>query len=222
MPSVRPPPRRRLRWAIGARALGLAACMGRTIHLGDKAPRPYHFDTPQLVAELASNARTDNPTLTADLLEIYFTRTATPATATSGSPAQRPERCRSTRRRPSRRSTPLVRDQLGDLGRRPDALVRLGSQRRRRKHRHLEVEPAEPIRVLVDAGQRGRAEHARRGHPAAARPARPGHAAVVEAGDVGDLPDVPGDAARARAPRSASRCSSPSWRSRTAAPSTVF
>ena len=50
-----------------------AACTGKTIALGAKAPSPYHFGTPQLVAELASNARTDNPTLTGDLLEIYFT-----------------------------------------------------------------------------------------------------------------------------------------------------
>ncbi len=38
-------------------------------------PRRYHFDPPRLVTELRSDApvRTDNPTLTADLLEIYFT-----------------------------------------------------------------------------------------------------------------------------------------------------
>ena len=36
-------------------------------------PQPYHFDTPVIVAELASPSRTDNPTLTGDLLEIYFT-----------------------------------------------------------------------------------------------------------------------------------------------------
>ncbi len=60
---------------------------------------PYHFDTPVLVAELASPSRTDNPTLTGDLLEIYFTTDrvsgngdvwfATRATATApfGTPA---------------------------------------------------------------------------------------------------------------------------------------
>jgi len=50
-----------------------SACVGRTNSLGDKDPRPFHFERPQIVAELASSARTDNPTLTADLLEIYFT-----------------------------------------------------------------------------------------------------------------------------------------------------
>ncbi len=50
-----------------------AACTGQTVSLGDKEPRPYHFETPKLVPELASTARTDNPTLTADLMEIYFT-----------------------------------------------------------------------------------------------------------------------------------------------------
>jgi len=59
---------------IGALApMILAACTGKTIALGSRDPAPYHFDTPKIVPELASNARTDNPTLTADLLEIYFT-----------------------------------------------------------------------------------------------------------------------------------------------------
>jgi hypothetical protein len=60
--------------AIGVIALlVLAACTGKTIALGSRDPAPYHFETPKIVPELASNARTDNPTLTADLLEIYFT-----------------------------------------------------------------------------------------------------------------------------------------------------
>jgi len=54
-------------------AAACAACTGRTVSLGDKEPRPYHFETPKIVGELASTARTDNPTLTADLMEIYFT-----------------------------------------------------------------------------------------------------------------------------------------------------
>src|SRR5260221_8534676 len=53
--------------------LGSACTAGRTVSLGDRSPRPYHFDPPQPVPELASLARSDNPTLTADLLEIYFT-----------------------------------------------------------------------------------------------------------------------------------------------------
>jgi hypothetical protein len=58
--------------ALACAAAG--ACTGQTIALGDRMPRPYHFETPQIVAELRSPlARTDNPTLTADLLEIFFT-----------------------------------------------------------------------------------------------------------------------------------------------------
>jgi hypothetical protein len=76
MPSVRPAAKATsLHRAIAALAsLGLAACTGQTLDLGDGAPRPYHFEIPQLVTELRSDAaRTDNPTLTADLLEIFFT-----------------------------------------------------------------------------------------------------------------------------------------------------
>jgi hypothetical protein len=53
----------------------LAACgAGQVVTIGSREPQPYHFDTPRVVAELAAPAdRTDNPTLTGDLLEIYFT-----------------------------------------------------------------------------------------------------------------------------------------------------
>jgi len=63
------------RWAIATLATAAAAaCTGRTHDLGDNPPRAYHFETPRIVSELAFPlARTDNPTLTADLLEIYFT-----------------------------------------------------------------------------------------------------------------------------------------------------
>jgi WD40-like Beta Propeller Repeat len=67
------------RWAIATLAaigsLAAAACTGKTHDLGDNPPRAYHFETPEIVAELAffPFARTDNPTLTADRLEIYFT-----------------------------------------------------------------------------------------------------------------------------------------------------
>src|SRR5262245_10250456 len=72
-PDARPAP-----WAIaaiGALAATSAACKGETFSLGRSMPRGYHFEVPQLVTELASGApaRTDNPTLTADLLEIFFT-----------------------------------------------------------------------------------------------------------------------------------------------------
>jgi hypothetical protein len=72
MPSVRPPgPLAPL--AAVALASAVAGCNGETLTLGKIAPAPYHFDPPQIVSELRSDVRTDNPTLTADLLEIVFT-----------------------------------------------------------------------------------------------------------------------------------------------------
>ena len=86
--------------ALIALAICSASCTaGKTVSLGHEMPVPYHFDTPVLVPELASPSRTDNPTLTGDLLEIYFTTDrvsgngdvwfATRATATApfGTPA---------------------------------------------------------------------------------------------------------------------------------------
>lgn len=46
---------------------------GPLLVLGDREPPGYRFDPPQLVAELSVSAKTDNPTLTADMLEIFFT-----------------------------------------------------------------------------------------------------------------------------------------------------
>jgi hypothetical protein len=54
-------------------ALACACSGGKVVVLGSSSPIPYHFDTPVLLTELASPSRTDNPTLTGDLLEIYFT-----------------------------------------------------------------------------------------------------------------------------------------------------
>jgi hypothetical protein len=55
-------------------ALGAAACQsGRTLVLGYAMAQPYHFGPAQIVPELATTTRTDNPTLTGDLLEIFFT-----------------------------------------------------------------------------------------------------------------------------------------------------
>ncbi len=54
-------------------ALASACSGGKVVALGSSSPIPYHFDAPVLVPELASTSRTDNPTLTGDLLEIYFT-----------------------------------------------------------------------------------------------------------------------------------------------------
>ena len=76
MPPSVPGPRP-VAWAIAtlAAAAAVAGCSGQTLTLGSSNPRRYHFDAPPLVTELRSDApaRTDNPTLTADLLEIYFT-----------------------------------------------------------------------------------------------------------------------------------------------------
>lgn len=57
-----------------ALAVGLAGCdSGKTLVLGTAWPIAYRFGVPEMVAELASDSSTDNPTLTGDLLEIYFT-----------------------------------------------------------------------------------------------------------------------------------------------------
>lgn len=50
-----------------------AACADTTVSLGDRDPPRYHFDEPIVLAELSAPAQTDNPCLTADLREIYFT-----------------------------------------------------------------------------------------------------------------------------------------------------
>jgi WD40-like Beta Propeller Repeat len=53
--------------------LSTACTGGKLVVLGTASPAPYHFHVPALVTELASPSRTDNPTLTGDMLEIYFT-----------------------------------------------------------------------------------------------------------------------------------------------------
>jgi WD40 repeat protein len=59
---------------LAALAYAAAGCSsGKTVVLGSSSPVLYHFDAPVLLTELASPSRTDNPTLTGDLLEIYFT-----------------------------------------------------------------------------------------------------------------------------------------------------
>lgn len=73
-------PRRGVRNTGSRLAVGLfvPACLvacasGDRVVLGNQSPLPYVFGTPVPVAELASDAKTDNPTLTADMLEIFFT-----------------------------------------------------------------------------------------------------------------------------------------------------
>jgi hypothetical protein len=53
--------------------LALACSDGHLVVLGDQQPARFRFDPPELVAELSVPAKTDNPSLTADMLEIFFT-----------------------------------------------------------------------------------------------------------------------------------------------------
>jgi hypothetical protein len=53
--------------------LWAAGCDGRLVVLGEAAPSPFQFSEPRLLGELGAAAKTDNPSLTADLLEIFFT-----------------------------------------------------------------------------------------------------------------------------------------------------
>lgn len=46
---------------------------GRVLVLGQSTPEPWHFNEPRLLESLASPAKTDNPSVSADLLELYFT-----------------------------------------------------------------------------------------------------------------------------------------------------
>lgn len=71
---------------VGGRSLGVrAACAGLValcgvacsdgpvVVLGDRDPPRWRFAPPEVVSELSVPAKTDNPTLTADMLEIFFT-----------------------------------------------------------------------------------------------------------------------------------------------------
>jgi hypothetical protein len=69
-------PSRDYRWtrwlACLTSPVALVACSeGQLVTLGERAP--YHFEPPVLVAELGTEDNAENPTLTADLLELYFT-----------------------------------------------------------------------------------------------------------------------------------------------------
>lgn len=41
--------------------------------LGNSAPDALHFTAPRMLSELAAPSKTDNPTLTADSLQLFFT-----------------------------------------------------------------------------------------------------------------------------------------------------
>lgn len=53
--------------------LAAACATGDVLVLGQNAPSPWHFSEPQLLQALASPAKTDNPSVSGDLLELYFT-----------------------------------------------------------------------------------------------------------------------------------------------------
>ena len=59
--------------ALLAPAPSLGCGDGPLVVLGDQEPPRWRFEPPALVAELSVPAKTDNPSLTADLLELFFT-----------------------------------------------------------------------------------------------------------------------------------------------------
>jgi hypothetical protein len=64
--------------ALAFLIVSAAACQGTIVSVGDGKYAPYHFGTPEVVSELAVNGQRGNPTLTSDLLEIYFTTNEDP------------------------------------------------------------------------------------------------------------------------------------------------
>ena len=60
----------RLLVVLSAFAVGCDA--GAVVDIGDARPAGYHFGTPRLLAELDAGFNNENPTLTADLRELYF------------------------------------------------------------------------------------------------------------------------------------------------------
>jgi WD40-like Beta Propeller Repeat len=58
-----------------ALVLSVGGCRGEIVTIGEKPAPTYHFTNCDLIVELATYARTNNPTLTEDLLEIFFTST---------------------------------------------------------------------------------------------------------------------------------------------------
>src|SRR5262245_27746277 len=48
-------------------------CVGDVVDIGDPRPPPYRFGTPRRLAELDVTYSNQNPTLTGDLLDLFFT-----------------------------------------------------------------------------------------------------------------------------------------------------
>lgn len=58
--------------AVVALAVLLVGCGGDTVVLGEREPTPFHFGEPTLVAALVPLGASENPTLTGDERELYF------------------------------------------------------------------------------------------------------------------------------------------------------
>jgi hypothetical protein len=58
---------------LASMVLGVLSCDAGVLQVASDRSIPYAFGTPSLVAELASSSRSENPTLTLDGLQIYFT-----------------------------------------------------------------------------------------------------------------------------------------------------
>jgi WD40-like Beta Propeller Repeat len=54
-------------------AVGAACSNGTLVSLGDARPPLYHFGTPRELTELGTTFANENPTLTGDLLDLFFT-----------------------------------------------------------------------------------------------------------------------------------------------------
>ena len=80
-----------------ALSCALACSDGHLVVLGDRDPPIWRFEPPELVAELSVPAKTDNPSLTADMLETSSPPSATAARPTSSSPPAASASCRSAR-----------------------------------------------------------------------------------------------------------------------------
>lgn len=53
--------------------IGACACSGDLLTLGHRPTAGFHFGVPERLEELFADERNENPTLTADALEIYYT-----------------------------------------------------------------------------------------------------------------------------------------------------
>lgn len=74
----RAPSRRARGLLVLASLSSTLACSSDTLVLGAAMPPPYRFEAPMPIDELSVEAKADNPSLTADLLEIYFTASPFP------------------------------------------------------------------------------------------------------------------------------------------------